>query len=60
MLLSSAIILKRLGETTESAWIKVLQLSGDPYEIMARDNIEDIAKIQEEKIKLIIENINNV
>lgn len=60
LLLSSAIILKRLGETTESAWIKVLQLSGDPYEIMARDNIEDIAKIQEEKIKLIIENINNV
>lgn len=60
LLLSSAIILKRLGETTESSWIKVLQLNGDPYEIMARDNIEDIAKIQEEKIKRIIENINNV
>ena len=60
LLLSSAIILKRLGETTESSWMKVLQLSGDPYEIMARDNIEDIAKIQEEKIKHIIENINKV
>ncbi len=60
LLLSSAIILKRLGETTESSWMKVLQLDGDPYEIMARDDIEDIAKIQEEKIKHIIENINNL
>lgn len=58
-LLSSAIIFKKLGETTESAWVKVLELDGDPYELMAREDIEDIAKIKEEKIKTNIKNIIN-
>ncbi|KAI9293062.1 hypothetical protein K502DRAFT_343453 [Neoconidiobolus thromboides FSU 785] len=54
LLVSAAITLKRLGESTESAWMKVLELNGDPYQIMARDDIEDIAKIQEERLKMIM------
>ncbi|CAO3640696.1 unnamed protein product [Cunninghamella echinulata] len=52
-LLSAAIILKKLGESTESAWAKVLELKGDPFEAMARDDIETIAKIQEDKVSYI-------
>ncbi|CAO3619716.1 unnamed protein product [Cunninghamella blakesleeana] len=65
-LLSAAIVLKRLGESTESAWAKVLELKDhhhsndndndnnennwDPFELMARNDIESIAKKQEEKL----------
>ena len=48
---------KRNGLSTEKAWSKALEIKGDPYEIMARNNLIEMAKVLEERIKLIKENI---
>lgn len=57
LLLAGAIVLKRLGESTESAWAKALNMDGDVFEIMARDDIEDIARKEEEKLAKIMKNL---
>lgn len=57
LLASTAISLKSLGKSTESAWMKVLQLTGNPYDVITRDDIEDIAIIRENEMEHAINNV---
>lgn len=57
LLLSAAIVLKKLGESTEEAWVKALNLQQDgcnAFEIMARNNIVSIAKNEEDRLKALV------
>lgn len=51
LLSAQAIILKQKGWNTEASRTEVLWLYWDPYEIMTRSDLLDIAKMREDELK---------
>lgn len=59
MLTACAINYKLLGMKTEPAWATALEISGDPYEILARPtkDLKKIASVKEKKLQQIYKNL---